>query len=38
VALTAYNDEKLSCINAGMSRFLTKPASSADIREVLQDL
>lgn len=42
IAITAYNDEKKRCLNAGMKAFckklnnllfiVTKPASSADIR------
>ncbi len=38
VALTAYNDEKVSCIQAGMKRFLTKPATVCALTEVFEDL
>jgi CheY-like chemotaxis protein len=50
VGLTAYNDEKDNCIEAGMKRFrniyfhhniiliVTKPATSAEIQSTLKEL
>eukprot|EP00347_Sterkiella_histriomuscorum_P014284 403361468 len=38
VALTAYNDEKAKCLAVGMKRFLTKPAKSAELRQILNEI
>ena len=38
MALTAYSDEKKACLQAGMKKFLTKPASVEALTEVFEDL
>jgi CheY-like chemotaxis protein len=38
VALTAYNGEKDACLKAGMKRFLTKPTSALELKQVLMDI
>ena len=38
VALTAYLDEKKKCMEVGMKGFLSKPATTFTIREVLTSL
>mmetsp|Transcript_7485 Transcript_7485/g.5685 ORF Transcript_7485/g.5685 Transcript_7485/m.5685 type:complete len:80 (-) Transcript_7485:38-277(-) len=38
VGLTAYNDERHNCMEAGMKRFMTKPASQKELKLTLQEL
>jgi len=38
VGLTAYNDEKYNCMEAGMKRFMTKPANQTELKETLVEV